>query len=581
MILPPGAPATTTHFFGRVNCWKPTSTTRSLPVTRPHPPTATILARNTLRSSGAKVPPPRDLGAELAELAEEWTGPSVFVDSSKGSAASPISVASSPSPPGAPVTAPATPSRLRVVPRYSPLASTALTPPRRDAPAPRALHPFFRRPVAPPPRQPRFVATYSSTSESGSQGDSSVFSSQESQDPPSPTRVGTYADEITDEMPVAEKAVVVPRARVRVVSKPKGGVVAFEAAEPAPEPPAEEADEPADDEADEAPADAADAAPTPALPLFSIKSPIPGHFSRTPNIAYTSDASEADDLVSCLRGDVFGFDMEWPLPGVGPTKTKTLKDGTVRAYREGKWDAKARRYTWPQGRTAVVQLCDAHTVIVYRIPENRRPGPGVAAFLADAGKKKVGVNIRNDGNKFARDFPGVARPDGLVELSAIARRIEGAGFWAGPSLVALAKLARRYLARELDKDPRVRSGAWDQVLDAEQLEYAANDVYASLLIHTEMEKETGLAPAKASAFALFAAGDDVPRVAETMGIKETTATWYVAEADVFAGLENVDVAVRRRLMGYITPDSGLALRWAQLLPDLRRSLGEEEIRESV
>lgn len=133
---------------------------------------------------------------------------------------------------------------------------------------------------------------------------------------------------------------------------------------------------------------------------------------------------------------------------------------------------------------------------------------------------------------------------------------------------------------------------------------AANDVYASLLIHTEMvrravaagldldrnlpppprapkPKETGLAPAKASAFDLFCRGDEVPRVAATMGIKETTATWYVAEAAVSAGLENVDAAVRRRLMGYITPDSGLALRWAELLPDLRRSLGEEEVVEEI
>lgn len=486
-----GAPATPAQELGRVNCPTTKSTTRTLPPSSPRP-TATILARNTLRSSGAKVPPPRDLGAELAELAEEWTGPSVFVDSSKGSASSPISIASSPSPPGTPTLAPGTPSRLRVVPRYSPLASTALTPPRHEPAPARALHPFFRRPVAPPPRQPRFVATYSSTSESGSQGDS-VFSSQESRDadPPSPTRHtrAGYADEITDEMvrlalaprrvapssiarvEVAEKAVVVPRARVRVVSKPKGADVSFEAAEPT----ADEVDEvtldAAAEDAEANPDDAADdPAPTPTLPLFSIKSPIPGHFTRTPNIAYTSDASEADDLVSCLRGDVFGFDMEWPLPGVGPTKIKTLKDGTVRAYREGKFDVKTRRYTWPQGRTAVVQLCDADTVIVYRIPENRRPGPGVAAFLANPDKKKVGVNIRNDGNKFARDFPGVARPEGLVELSAIARRVEGAGYWAGPNLVALAKLSRRYLGRELDKDPRVRSGAWDQVLDAEQLE---------------------------------------------------------------------------------------------------------------
>ncbi|KAL1410973.1 hypothetical protein Q8F55_001916 [Vanrija albida] len=561
---------------------------------------ATILARHTLRT-GAKVPPARNLGAELAELTEEWTGPAVFVErSGSGTASSPISVASTPSPPRprtAPAPAPATPSRLRVVPRYSPLAGTALTPPRREPPRP--LHPFFRGRAAPPPRQPRFVASYASTSES-SQSSSSQWS-QSSQGTPSPSALV----EITDEMvrlalaprrvapvgraSVAEKAAAAPRAP-RAVALAKATEQKADQAKPAP-----------DAAADAAPAPAPAPAPDD-LPTFSVKSPIPGHFTRAPSIVYTSDASEADDLVACLRGDVFGFDMEWPMPGVGPTKTKTLKDGTQRTYREGKFDPKTRRYTWPQGRTAVVQLADTHTVVVYRIPEGRRPGPGLAAFLADPARRKVGVNIRNDGNKFARDFPSLARPGGLVELSAIARRLDPRGTYPGHSLVALARLARRYLARELDKDPAVRSGAWDGALGQEQVEYAANDAYAALLIFRAMErraaeegvgmdgelpappqrikeKDAALAPAKAAALGLFAAGDDVPAVAGALGIKETTAMWYVAEAAVAAGLDSVDAGVRRRLMALITPDSGLARRWGELLPDLQRSLeegGQEE-----
>lgn len=187
--------------------------------------------------------------------------------------------------------------------------------------------------------------------------------------------------------------------------------------------------------------------PEQALPMFSLNNPLEGHFSTSPKIVYTRDASEADDLISCLRGPL-GFDMEWP---------RWAKE----------WDKAADRWVYKQGRTAVVQVADERMVVVYHLCDKGHLGPGMRALLSDARRFKVGVNIVGDGRKLVRDGLVEMPPEGLVELSRLAKAVDE---WGSHRLVALARLARRYLGVELDKDDQVRSGEWDKSLEQNQIE---------------------------------------------------------------------------------------------------------------
>jgi hypothetical protein len=180
-------------------------------------------------------------------------------------------------------------------------------------------------------------------------------------------------------------------------------------------------------------------------PYFSISRPLAGHFDRPPNVVYTRDAEEADDLVSCLRGPL-GFDLEWPPPGIGPVLTRQNKDGSIKHYRAGKWDASAKKYVWPQGRTAVVQIADARTVVVYHLPIDGVLGPGIKAVLNDPERLKLGVNINMDARKMHRDEL-IENTSGLLE-----------------------RLTQHYLGVPLDKSEGIREGAWSNDLNAEQIE---------------------------------------------------------------------------------------------------------------
>ena len=71
-------------------------------------------------------------------------------------------------------------------------------------------------------------------------------------------------------------------------------------------------------------------------------------YSKLPNppaVVYTTDPTEVNDLMGCLSGDVFGFDLEWP------PMIKT-------------WDDEARTFKFNQGKTALIQICDRETILL-------------------------------------------------------------------------------------------------------------------------------------------------------------------------------------------------------------------------
>lgn len=182
---------------------------------------------------------------------------------------------------------------------------------------------------------------------------------------------------------------------------------------------------------------------------------------------YTRDASEADDLVACLRGPL-GFDLEWPPPGIGPILTRKKRDGSIVHYRKGEWNPGSQRYVWPQGRTAVIQLADQHTVVVYHLPNNGELGPGLQEILNDGSRIKTGVNIGNDARKLWRDklIPNSA---GMFELSYIAHLVDPEIWTSSARLISLARLTEHYLGVPLDKTEGIRVSAWNDDLNAEQI----------------------------------------------------------------------------------------------------------------
>lgn len=97
------------------------------------------------------------------------------------------------------------------------------------------------------------------------------------------------------------------------------------------------------------------------LPVFSYKSLQP-----TPKVVYTSDLDEANMLLDCLKGNIIGFDLEWPIPGQrGPDGFKV---GMV-------WDPEvgyarhpgSRRIKFTEPRTALMQFCDERMVVLVQI----------------------------------------------------------------------------------------------------------------------------------------------------------------------------------------------------------------------
>lgn len=231
------------------------------------------------------------------------------------------------------------------------------------------------------------------------------------------------------------------------------------------------------------------------LPVFSHTTPIRGHFTRPPNVAYTTDPAEVEDLIGCLKGPL-SLDLEWPPPGQGKAVPRKLRGGKIVHIRRPVYDSKLGKNVWPEAPVSVVQIADARLVIVFQMLHDptihvraRTEGrnltmphsmpPALLNLLADPERVKCGVNIKQDGTKLWRDF-GVPCA-GLLELSAVARHVDPAR-WPNKGLISLARLSAAYLGADLDKGS-VRTGDWSARLDAEQVSYAANDAFAGRLIY--------------------------------------------------------------------------------------------------
>ncbi|KAK4685652.1 hypothetical protein P7C73_g4502, partial [Tremellales sp. Uapishka_1] len=486
---------------------------------------------------------------------------------SSGSSTSPISIASSP----------ASLPRPKGVPIYSsPISRTSYSPPTpRFCPpissSSKPLHPFFNPPPPPPPKRnaPRLVAQYSSTS-SGSQSTTTETQSTSSV-------YGGMQDQIDFIAAEVERMEVSQNAARKLPTKPKPPVVRAgyqpkprSSSSRSPTPPAHSTVPPPTS----VPTALSGSSTRPALAASRAKAkPKPNVLSSTshlplfshathptpPKVIYTNCAAEVDDLLACLHGPVLGFDMEWPVFGwqtsVDPT-TGQKKSAPV----GGTWNG--QKWVFGQAKTALIQICDERLVILIHLTGMEEIPKSVVELLANKEIYKTGVQVRGDGLKISRDFPEVfasLQPKSLLELSWLARKVDTVKTGPGHGLIALAKLCAEYLGAELPKGD-VRKSNWDQALTKEQIEYAANDVYASMQIYLHLKRlgdERGIdvdlrehasdlgdfmvtsptdtlggpstpsvlptGTAKMRALALFMGGKTIEEIAASAKIKENTA----------------------------------------------------------
>ena len=96
----------------------------------------------------------------------------------------------------------------------------------------------------------------------------------------------------------------------------------------------------------------------PNLPVFTYKTLTP-----RPKVAYTSDPAEAEMLLGCLKGNIMGFDMEWPIPGQKGADGKSIGMS---------FDSATGKMKFSPGKTGLMQFCDEHLVVLVQVHNMQR-----------------------------------------------------------------------------------------------------------------------------------------------------------------------------------------------------------------
>ncbi|ORZ14586.1 ribonuclease H-like domain-containing protein [Absidia repens] len=158
---------------------------------------------------------------------------------------------------------------------------------------------------------------------------------------------------------------------------------------------------------------------------------------------------------------VFGLDMEWK-----PSFRKNV----------------------PASPTGLIQICGASKILLIQVSQMKGLSDGLIRFLTDHTIYKTGVNIRGDGVKLYKDFKVLT--DGLLDLRPIATdaldKLPAECQHNGSK--SLRSLTGIFLGMNMPKGS-IRKSNWNTAnLSPKQVEYAANDAFASYaLYHTLMD----------------------------------------------------------------------------------------------
>ncbi|SCV71999.1 BQ2448_4693 [Microbotryum intermedium] len=179
-----------------------------------------------------------------------------------------------------------------------------------------------------------------------------------------------------------------------------------------------------------------------------------------PTLIYTNSADEVAKVLSAMDDGPYGFDLEWE-----PSTRRGVENPT-----------------------ALAQVCDGRTILLVHTARMSTFPKALKDFIEDATKVKLGVQIAGDARKLARDFGHT--PRGLLELNNIGKMVDPPRY-AGRILIGLQEMTGTYLDMYLPKEGAVRCGKWSGTIGAEQQHYAANDVWASLLVFRFLESLAG------------------------------------------------------------------------------------------
>lgn len=187
--------------------------------------------------------------------------------------------------------------------------------------------------------------------------------------------------------------------------------------------------------------------------------------NQKPEVMYSSTREESDRIAKLfLHEKVIGFDMEWP------------------------WDAEKKSRL--QDKIGLIQLASPSTIALIHIglhtgtTPDELIAPTLRAVLEAPHITKVGVGIMNaDYSRLIKHFG--LRPRGGFELSNLhfltlyghdqADKIT-------TKLCGLAKQVEFHLGLPLWKG-KARTSDWSKKLDEQQINYAADDAYAGLMLY--------------------------------------------------------------------------------------------------
>ncbi|GAA5960785.1 hypothetical protein JCM8115_000151 [Rhodotorula mucilaginosa] len=193
---------------------------------------------------------------------------------------------------------------------------------------------------------------------------------------------------------------------------------------------------------------------------FSYKS-----WNKDARLVYTSDEAVVEQELDKMTGPL-GFDLEWD---------------SFSGYRT-------------QGKTALAQICDEKTILLVHIAKMKRFPPALQKLAEDPMRIKLGVQIAGDASKLQRDFS--IRSRGTLDINAVVHHYDPSRYVGRQrkGLIGLQELTGLYLDQFLRKETTVRTGRWSAALDAQQMEYAANDVYASVQVVRQIQTLASVSP---------------------------------------------------------------------------------------
>lgn len=160
---------------------------------------------------------------------------------------------------------------------------------------------------------------------------------------------------------------------------------------------------------------------------------------------------------------VIGFDMEWPVT--------FLKTATI------------------TGKVALIQICpDLTSCYLIQISELMQIPKELPELLAHPKIRLAGVNIKNDIRKLSKDFSNFDCEkimENCIDCGVLANQI-----LSFKQTWSMKNLVKFLLKMDINKDVKLRLSKWDQhPLSKEQLDYAATDAYASLVLYNALKKK--------------------------------------------------------------------------------------------